>query len=128
MTNLFDEFIGEKLERIHYLPEGLGDYKTVTFSFAGGKCLTFDVELRHRKDVIYPAMRATTGKWEMISADKVVNMKEVLRETVDTMPMVNDASLDETDVCPISGETACLLCRVRDDCDREWEKQKLRKR
>ena len=69
MTNLFSEFIGEKLERVHFLPEGLGDYKTVMFSFAGGRCLTFEVELQTRPDAIYPAMRVTQGNWELIKVE-----------------------------------------------------------
>ncbi len=68
MTSLFDEFIGEQLERIHVTPEGLGDYKSVTLNFANGKCLHLNVELHSRKDAIYPAIRATTGNWEMIKA------------------------------------------------------------
>jgi len=69
MTNLFHEFIGEKLERVHFLPEGLGDYKTVTFNFANGRCLTFEVELQTRPDAIYPAMRVVPGRWELIKAE-----------------------------------------------------------
>lgn len=69
MANLFDEFIGKRLERVHYLPEGLGDYKTVTLNFSNGRCITFEVELQTRPDAIYPAMRGTTGRWEMIKAE-----------------------------------------------------------
>lgn len=70
MTSLFDEFFGERLERVHVTPEGLGDYKSVTFNFTNGRCITFDVELHSRKDAIYPAMRVVTGRWELIPAEK----------------------------------------------------------
>lgn len=75
MTSLFDEFLGEQLERVHVTSEGLGDYKSVTFNFANGRSLTFSVELHSRKDAIYPAIRATTGRWELVPAEKVAELK-----------------------------------------------------
>ena len=85
MTNLFEEFIGKRLERVHFLPEGLGDYKTITFSFANGRCLTFEVELQTRPDAIYPAMRVTQGNWELIKAEEPAS------------PEINEAGFHEID-------------------------------